>query len=162
MNAMEYVIREIEPRDDAAVEAVIRSCLLEYGGNRPGTAWYDPDLGRFSQVYAEPDRRYWVAVDANGEVCGGVGIGPLPGVDGVCELQKMYVLPPVRGTGTAARLLALALEFARTRYRRCYLETFGNMVPAQRFYEKHGFRRLEAPLGETGHFGCDVMYLREL
>ena len=37
-----------------------------------------------------------------------------------------------------------------------------SMKAAQRFYEKHGFRRVDAPLGSTGHFGCDVKYLREL
>ena len=159
---MNYEIREILPRDDAAVERVIRACLVEFGGDRPGTAWEDPYLGRFSQVYAPEDSRYWVAVDEAGEVVGGVGIGPLHGADGVCELQKMYTLPPVRGTGTAHWLLTLALEFARERYRQCYLETFGNMVAAQKFYEKHGFRRVEEPVADTGHWGCDVRYLKDL
>ena len=46
-----YKIREIEKRDNAAVEQIIRSCLIEFGGNREGTAWCDPDLGRFSEIY---------------------------------------------------------------------------------------------------------------
>lgn len=159
---MIYIIREIEERDDPAVEAVIRACLVEYGADHEGTAWADPYLGCFSRVYRAPDSRYWVAEDETGCVVGGVGIGPLPGAPGVCELQKMYCLPRARGTGVSHRLMDSALAFARAYYGQCYLETFANMAAAQRFYEKYGFRRIDAPLGQTGHFACDVLYLREL
>ncbi|MBQ8955206.1 MAG: GNAT family N-acetyltransferase [Clostridia bacterium] len=159
---MTYTIRPIEPRDDGAVEAIIRACLLEFGGDRPGTAWFDPGLGHFSQVYRGEDRAYWVAEDETGRVVGGAGIGPLEGAPGVCELQKMYCLPEARGTGAARLLIERALAFAAPRYERCYLETFGNMKAAHRFYEKHGFHRIDRPLGSTGHFGCDIMYLKEL
>lgn len=156
---MEYTIREIEPRDNAAVEAVIRSCLVEYGANHEGTAWADPDLGRFSGVYAKPGHRYWVA-EVDGRIVGGVGIGALEG--DVCELQKMYCYPEARGTGIARELIGRALDFASRHYKRCYLETFQNMTAAQRFYEKHGFRRIYEPIGQTGHFACDVLYIREV
>jgi putative acetyltransferase len=29
-------------------------------------------------------------------------------------------------------------------------------------YERAGFRYLDAPLGDTGHFGCDVWMLKDL
>lgn len=157
---MDCVIREIEARDNSAVERIIRSCLLEFGGNREGTAWFDPDLGRFSEVYHTDSRKYWV-VD-NGKVVGGVGIAPLDGLDGVCELQKMYCLPEVRGTGVAHKLIKMALGQAAKYYDRCYLETFGNMIAAQKFYEKYGFVRIDKPLGSTGHYGCDVLYIKDL
>lgn len=159
---MNYTIREIQPRDNAAVERVIRVCLKEYGGDREGTAWYDPDLGRFSEIYSGEGCKYWVALDESNAVAGGVGIGPLPGVEGVCELQKMYCLPAARGTGAARRLIELCLDYARTVYRVCYLETFGNMLAAQKFYGKHGFTRLDAPMGGTGHWSCDVWYAKAL
>lgn len=155
------LIREIERRDDAQVEALIRACLLEFDGVRPGTAWYDPNLGRFSQLYGAPGSRYWVA-EEEGKVLGGCGVGPLPQNPGVCELQKMYCLKEARGTGIAASLLEKCLRYAQKHYEKCYLETFGNMLAAQRFYEKHGFVRIDAPLPGTGHFGCDVWYLRKL
>lgn len=154
-----YTVRPIRPEDDAAVEAVIRSCLVEFGGDRPGTAWEDPNLGCFSAFYHHDGRAYWVAIDESGAVCGGVGVGELAGVDGVCELQKMYCLPCARGSGAAQRLLEQALTFARKRYGACYLETFENMTAARRFYEKNGFARIREPLGNTGHFNCDVRYL---
>ena len=112
----EYKIREIQPEDDTAVEAVIRSCLIEFGANHEGTAWADLDLGRFSEIYCSEGNKYWVAVDSEGEIVGGA----------------------------------------------CYLETLPNMIAAQRFYEKYGFVRIDEPLGDTGHFECDVRYIKEL
>lgn len=158
---MKYRIRRIEPRDNAAVEGIIRSCLIEFGANHEGTAWADPDLGRFSQVYSKIGSRYWVAEDENGTIVGGVGIGPLDAV-GLCELQKMYCLPHVRGTGLAHELMDKALKFAKAFYSRCYLETLDNMTAAQRFYEKNGFVRTNEPIIQTEHFACQVKYIKAL
>lgn len=159
---MTFRVRLIEPKDNLPVETIIRDCLIEFDGNHAGTAWEDPDLGRFAQLYAQPGRAYWVAEDEVGTVVGGVGIGPMDGEPGLCELQKMYCIPQVRGTGVAHALMEQALAFARIYYTRCYLETFSNMTAAQRFYEKHGFHRVTEPIGNTGHFACDVRYLKEL
>ena len=97
---MSYTIRPIEAKDNAAVERVIRTCLIEFGANHEGTAWADPDLGRFSEIYNTPGNRYWVAEDETGNVVGGTGIGKLTYT--VCELQKMYCLPQARGSAPSA------------------------------------------------------------
>ena len=157
---MDYAIREIEARDNQAVEHVIRTCLIEFGGNREGMAWCDPDLGRFSEVYSREGFRYWVVVDQTDRVVGGAGIGGL--TDGVCELQKMYCLPEARGTGIAHGLMERALAYAGQYYQRCYIETLHNMTAANRFYRKYGFTPLDAPLQDTGHFSCDVWYIKDL
>lgn len=159
---MDYLIREIEPRDNREIEQVIRSCLMEFGGDRDGTAWCDPDLCRFSEIYAESGRKYWVVLDETNTIVGGAGIGPLTGVQGVCELQKMYCLPAARGTGAAHQLMKLCLDYAKQFYHTCYLETFSNMYGAQKFYAKHGFCRLDVPMGGTGHYSCDVWYAKNL
>ena len=44
----------------------------------------------------------------------------------------------------------------------CYLETLRGMDAAMRLYERSGFRRIDAPLGATGHGGCNRFYLRDL
>lgn len=157
---MNYIIREIEQKDNKAVESVIRSCLIEYGGNHEGTAWADPDLGRFSEIYNSEGNKYWVAEDENGKIVGGTGIGYL--TKEVCELQKMYCLPNARGTGVAHQLMQTALEYAKQYYKSCYLETLDNMTRAQKFYEKYGFVRVNKPVVETEHFACEVKYLKEL
>ncbi|MBO5424716.1 MAG: GNAT family N-acetyltransferase, partial [Lachnospiraceae bacterium] len=118
-----YHIRLIEAKDNSSIEQIIRSCLIEYGGNHEGTAWADPNLGRFSEIYSKAGNSYWVAVDKKDNVVAGVGIGELEGISEVCELQKMYCLPEVRGLGVADRLMDVALEYARDYYKKCYLET---------------------------------------
>ena len=157
---MTYTIRLIEAKDNAAVEAVIRTCLKEFGADHEGTAWADPDLGCFSEIYCTPGNRYWVAEDETGRIVGGTGIGRL--TDTVCELQKMYCLPQARGTGLAHRLMAVALDYARIFYSQCYLETLENMTAARRFYDKHGFLPAEQPPIETAHFACQVRLIRDL
>lgn len=155
-------IRKIEPCDNKAVEDIIRSCLIEYGADHAGTAWEDESLGKFYEVYSAPSTEYWVAEDEMGTLVGGVGIGYIDGEDDVCELQKMYCVKSVRGTGVAQQLLDVALGFASEYYGKCYLETLPNMMRAQRFYEKNGFVRTDKAIGHTGHFACDVRYIKEL
>ena len=157
-----YNIRLIKKEDDNQVESIIRTCLIEYGGNHEGTAWTDPDLGRFSEIYNKTGNAYWVAEDGAGNVVAGVGIGELEGLPEICELQKMYCLPEVRGLGVAYKLLCIALEYAKKYYKKCYLETLDSMTQSQRFYEKNGFERINEPLLDTGHFCCDVRYVKEL
>ena len=157
-----FTVRLIEPRDDAVIEKIIRSCLLEYGGNRPGTAWYDEGLAHFSEVYKAEGSRYWVCEEESGRVVGGVGIGGFPEREGVCELQKMYCIPEVRGKGAAHLLMREALAYASERYSLIFLDTFSNMLAARRFYEKYGFRESDTHPVDTGHFGCDVLMTLQL
>lgn len=157
---MNYTIREIQSKDNRIVELIIRNCLIEFNGNREGTAWEDPDLCRFSEIYNTEDKKYWVA--ESDRIVGGVGIAPLAGADGICELQKMYCIPEVRSTGVSHQLFEIALDHAKKYFDRCYLETFGNMIAAQKFYEKYGFKRIDKPLGNTGHYACDVLYIKDL
>ena len=159
---MKCKIRRIEKRDDAQIEKIIRSCLIEFGGDHEGTAWADPNLGKVSEIYTGEKNAYWVAENQNGTVVGGVGIGELPNVTDTCELQKMYCCPSVRGTGVAHLLIQQALTFATERYDYCYLETLESMKAAQNFYEKYGFKRVAEAIGETGHTACDVRYIKHL
>lgn len=159
---MEFIIREIKENDNKYVENVIRTCLIEFGANHEGTAWADPNLGRFSKIYNTDGNKYWVAENEDGKIVGGVGIGKLDGIENVCELQKMYCLPETRGTGVSHKLMDIALEYAKQYYGRCYLETLENMVAAQKFYEKYGFERIYEPLVQTEHFACDVRYIKDL
>ena len=44
----------------------------------------------------------------------------------------------------------------------CYLETLRGMDAAMRLYERSGFRRIDGPMGATGHGGCNAFYLLDL
>ena len=158
-----HTLRPIEPRDDVAMADIIRKVMPEFGAVGCGFAINDPEVDWMSQAYAEPRSTYFV-VERNGTVIGGGGIAPLEGGDGVtCELRKMYFLPEARGIGAGTAMMARCLRAARDAgFNRCYLETLGGMDAAMRLYERTGFRRIDAPLGATGHGGCNTFYLLEL
>lgn len=157
------VIRPIAPADDTAMAQVIRTVMPEFGAVGDGFAINDPEVDWMSRAYAGPRSAYFV-VERGGRVCGGGGIAPLEGGDAdVCELRKMYFLPELRGLGAGTALIAKCLDAARERgFRRCYLETLRGMDAAMRLYERQGFRRIAAPMGATGHGGCNTFYLLDL
>lgn len=158
-----WAIRPVAPRDDAAIARIIRTVMPEFGAGGAGFAIHDPEVDWMSRAYAEPRSAYFV-VESGGDVLGGGGVAPLVGGDDdTCELRKMYFLPMARGLGAGAAMMAQCLEAARGfGFRRCYLETLTGMDAAMRLYERSGFRRIGAPLGDTGHGGCNSFYLRDL
>jgi len=92
------------------------------------------------------------------------GIAPLAGSESdICELQKMYFLPAIRGKGLAKKLALMAMEQAREMgFKRCYLETTAFLKEAIALYEHLGFEHIDYALGCTGHVDCEVRMLREL
>ena len=157
-------IRDVERRDDPFVAELIRQVLTEYGANRPGFAWQDPELDHMTRAYAPSDRRYKV-LDVDGAVVGAGGFGPFVCKEypACCELQKMYLFPEARGKGWGNILIKqLQKEAQELGYTHMYLESLSSMVEALRLYERQGFRRLSEPLGESGHNACDEWLLIEL
>ena len=156
-------IRSIEVRDDARIAEIIRTVMPEFGATGCGFAINDPEVDWMSRAYAQPRCAYFVVEDGK-EVLGGGGIAPLDGGDDdTCELRKMYFLPQARGRGAGAAMMQRCLDAARELgFRRCYLETLSGMDAAMRLYDRSGFRRIDAPMGDTGHGGCNTFYLREL
>jgi len=157
-------IRPIRPEDDPAVAAVIRTVMPEFGADGPGFAIHDPEVSHMSAAYGRPGCAYEVVVTERGDVVGGGGIAPLEGgPEGVCELKKMYFLKTARGKGTGEALIRHLLGRARALgYRTCYLETLTGMDAAQALYRKVGFQALGAPMGATGHHGCDKWFALDL
>lgn len=156
-----FLIRPIEPRDDAAVAAIIRAVMPEFGAGGAGFAIHDAEVEAMSAAYARPRCAYFV-VEVAGEVVGGGGIASLEhGEPDIAELRKMYFLPQARGLGAGHamldRCIATAHDFG---FKRCYLETLTGMDAAQHLYRRHGFTPLCSPIGHTGHHGCDRWFIR--
>jgi putative acetyltransferase len=156
-------IRPITPADDAAVAAIIRTVMPEFGAEGPGFAILDPEVDHMSAAYARPRSAYFVVTDG-ARVIGGGGVAPLEHGDGAtCELRKMYFLGEARGRGAGAALLARCLDAARGfGFATCYLETLARMDAARKLYARFGFKPLCAPMGHTGHFGCDSYFALDL
>lgn len=159
----DITIRPIEARDDARMAEIIRTVMPEFGACGSGFAINDPEVDWMSKAYGAPRSAYWV-VERDGVVEGGGGVAPLEGGDAdTCELRKMYFLPSARGVGAGADIMRRSLEAARAfGFKRCYLETLSGMDAAMKLYERTGFRRIDKPMGDTGHGGCNTFYLMEL
>ncbi|MBC7794569.1 MAG: GNAT family N-acetyltransferase [Clostridia bacterium] len=137
--------------------------MPEMGAGGLGFAIHDSEVDAMFAAYNAPRAAYFVG-ELDGVVVAGAGFAQLAkGDTDTCELRKMYALPASRGKGLGALLLAQCLSAAkRHSYARCYIETLTSMRAARKLYERNGFHRLEGPLGNTGHYGCDCWYVRPL
>ena len=157
------MIRNIQASDNSALASIVKNTLAEFGANRPGTVFYDPTTDDLYGLFQKKRSIYYVA-ELNNQIVGGAGIYPSDGLPtDTCELVKMYLLPPARGIGLGKELIIRSLSFAKQAgYQKVYLETMPELKQALSVYEKFGFKYLDGPMGNTGHFGCDRWMLLEL
>lgn len=156
--------RKIKEADDQKIAEIIRENLQRLHLDIPGTAYFDPELDHLSAYYNnDPAKRvYFVALDENGQVSGGVGIAAFDGLEDCAELQKLYLSDSVKGKGYGKELLHLAEEWVKSAgYRKLYLETHTNLSVALKLYEKMGFHLIEKPC-RTQHSTMNRFYLKEL
>lgn len=163
MRKYTIVIREIEPRDNTQIEQVIKACFHEFKIPLEGRAYSDAETLNMFESYQNNNDVYYV-IDVNGEVLGGGGIKPLKDFgNGVCEIQKMYFSPKVRGKGYGKALFKNCIEAAKVLgYKQCYLESASQLKAAIYIYESYGFIHLDKPLGNTGHYSCGVWMIKNL
>jgi putative acetyltransferase len=156
-------IRQIQPADNASIAVIIRHSLAEFGANKPGTVYYDPTTDDLYKLFQTDGSVYFIA-ELDNKIVGGAGIFPTDNLpNGYCELVKMYLNKEVRGMGLGRHLIDKCLQWAKENgYTHCYLETMPELRKAVTVYEKFGFSYLTGPLGNSGHFGCDVWMVKEL
>lgn len=156
-------IRDIQRRDNTELAIIIRSVLAEFKADKPGTVYYDPTTDDLFTLFSEPQAFYKV-VELNGKLVGGSGIYPTAGLlDGCTEIVKLYLLPEARAKGIGRQLIEMCFQIARDAgYRQVYLETLPELSKAVGLYESCGFKYLDGPLGNTGHFGCDLWMVKDL
>ena len=157
------VIREIEQKDNPKIAKAIRSVLIEMGVPKVGTAYEDKSLDCMTETYDNPRMAYFVVAHGN-QIIGGAGISPLDNYEGnVCELQKMYFMPEARGKGLGSKMMSKCLDFAiESGFDQCYLETMPYMEDARKLYRKVGFKNIDKPMGDTGHYSCSVWMIKDL
>jgi putative acetyltransferase len=155
--------RRIIPADDTELAKIIRQTLTEFGVDRPGTVYYDETTDHLSDLFTISGSVYYVAA-MNGKLLGGAGIYPTEGLpEHTCELVKMYLVPEARGMGLGTILINKSIEFARSAgYKQIYLETMPELKKALHTYARFGFQYLDGPIGNSGHFGCDVWMIKKL
>lgn len=163
MSNSNIIIREIEQKDNEQIESAIRGCFHEYKIPLVGTAYEDVETTRMFESY-QNDKEIYFVVELNGQVFGGGGIKPLKGSGNqICEIQKLYFAPEVRGKGLGKVLFNKCMEKAKEfGYKQCYLESGSQLKAAIHIYELSGFKHLDQALGNTGHSACGVWMLKDL
>lgn len=159
----DITIRPIETKDNAAVAAIVRRVLTEFKANKPGTAYYDKELNSLHEVFRQPGAAYWV-VELDGVIHGCGGIYPTKGLPaGYCELVKLYFDSAIRGKGIGKKLINICTEAAvKMGYTHLYLETMPELTIAAPLYERLGLTYIDAPLGNSGHSGCNIWMVKKL
>ena len=102
-----------------------------------------PDMADIESYYCAGKGGFWVAVSGD-RIVGSIALAELS--HGNCALRKMFVAADYRGSefGIAASLLNILIARARdTDLSRVYLGTTTAFKAAHRFYEKHGFGRVD-------------------
>jgi putative acetyltransferase len=162
MNERAITFRRIELRDNRGIADLIRRVFREFRIDRPGTVYFDPTTDDLFTLFSTPGSEYWIAEDS-GVIIGGCGVYPTPGLpDGCAELVKLYLDASSRGKGIGWQLMEKTFESAkRLGYRQLYLESLPELSRAISLYEKAGFKMLQSPLGNSGHFGCDIWMIKE-
>lgn len=160
---MGIIYRHIEEKDNKGIASLIRSVFREFKIDKPGTVYYDPTTDDLYSLFSNPGSEYWIAED-DGTITGGCGIYPTPGLpEGCAELVKLYLSASYRGKGAGRTLMEKSFDSARRLgYRQLYLESLPELGRAISMYKKAGFRNIPGPLGNSGHFGCDIWMIKDL
>lgn len=122
--------------------AALRDLFLEYAGSLNFNLCFqdfESELEGLPGAYAPPQGILLLA-QADGKAAGCVGVRPLG--DGRCEMKRLYLREPYRGSGLGRRLAERAIAFARSAgYRSMVLDTLPQMTAALRLYRGLGFVR---------------------
>jgi ribosomal protein S18 acetylase RimI-like enzyme len=151
-------VRKATASDSAAILECLRIAFEPYRGHYTPEAIADTTLTpetlevRFSTMCI-------LVSTSDAGVIGTVAYGVVDRTEG--HIRGMAVLPAWQGCGVAEQLLiAVESELRGRKCSRISLDTTEPLVPAIRFYEKHGFRRS----GKVGDFfGMPLIeYVRNL
>lgn len=136
---------------------MIRTVFHDYDARQDGTVYSDPTTDHLFELFRAPNSIFFL-IELKGEILGSCGVFPTQGLpDGYAELVKFYVSSSIRGKGFGRQLFQICESWAKKQgYSYLYLESMDDFISAVKLYEKIGFRWLETPLGNTGHFGCPI------
>jgi putative acetyltransferase len=163
MDKKGIVFRNIEKGDNKEIAELIRTVFREFKIDKPGTVYFDPTTDNLFELFSLKGSEYWIA-EENGVIIGGCGVYPTPGLpEGCAELVKLYLAASSRGKGIGWRLINKTFESAKKLgYRQLYLESLPELGKAISLYERAGFINIPGPIGNSGHFGCNIWMTKDL
>ncbi|WP_113635740.1 GNAT family N-acetyltransferase [Nubsella zeaxanthinifaciens] len=160
---MAITIRNLTKADNPVIAELIREVFREFKIDKPGTVYTDPTTDALYELFDVEGAIYWLA-EEDGELLGGCGIYPTEGLPKGCvELVKFYLSSKARGKGLGKLLMEKSIESAKTMgYTSVYLESFPELSTAVGMYEKAGFKKLDQPMGCSGHYACTLWMVLNL
>lgn len=134
------IIAFAEEHTDSVTDLIILIQREEF--DIPITAADQPDLTDIPDFYQTRNGNFWLALEDN-KVIGTIGLLDIGNNQGA--LRKMFVHRDYRGpAGTALLLFNTLLTHAQERgMSEILLGTTSKFLAAHRFYEKHGFTRID-------------------
>jgi diamine N-acetyltransferase len=153
--AVKCHVRVCRPGDEDALALVGRASFLEaFAGVLSGedillhcASKHAPEI--YKAWLTDARARVWLAEIEPGDAPVGYLVVapahlPLPDLrDDDVEVERIYLLHRVQGTGLGRRLMNLAVEYARQKgSRRLLLGVYGRNEQAIAFYERFGFTRI--------------------
>jgi putative acetyltransferase len=160
---MNIIFRKLEQKDNKEIAELIRSVFREFNIHKPGTVYFDPTTDDLYNLFSTKGSEYWIA-EENGTIIGGCGVFPTPGLpEGYAELVKFYLASTHRGRGIGWQLMEKTFESAKQLgYSMLYLESMPELSKAISLYLNAGFQKIYGPLGNSGHFGCNIWMEKQL
>lgn len=158
-----FYLRKMLPRDNATMALLVRGNLKAHGLDIPGTVYFDPCVDDLCAAYSEHEKQgYYVLVDADDTVLGGIGFEETAVFPCCAELQKLYLADAVKGQGLGYVLVDFIEERMREAgFAASYLETHHNLQAAIHIYEKSGYEQIERPAAVV-HGAMDRFYYKSL
>ncbi|MDR0791719.1 MAG: GNAT family N-acetyltransferase [Chitinophagaceae bacterium] len=156
-------IRKVTPSDNEQLAKIIRTSFIEHDAPLCGTVYSDPTTDNLFVLFQSEGAVLWVA-ETEGEIAGCCGIYPTEGLPERCaELVKFYLAAHARGKGVGRALMQQSIASAiELGYAAIYLESLPQFSNALSIYEKQGFKKLDHPLGKSGHTSCNVWMIKNL
>jgi ribosomal protein S18 acetylase RimI-like enzyme len=163
-----FSIRRATPADAERLGALSTKLFVDTFVHGFGIAYPQADIDFFideshsphayAAILADPEKATWIAEGSDGAPAGYLVCGrhchlPVAGVqpeDG--QLRRLYVTPATQGAGLADRLMAIALDWLEAARRPIWLGVWSGNGRAQRFYVRHGFKKIaefDDPIGQT-------------
>jgi putative acetyltransferase len=140
---------DIAPVTGAEDLAAVRALFHEYAQSLESHLEYQDfsaEVASLPGAYSPPDGALLLA-RRGGSAAGCVAVRRLG--EQLCEMKRLYVRPPHRGSGAGAQLVRSALESARDLgYHELWLDTLPTMGDAHKLYVRLGFREI-APYGSN-------------
>jgi putative acetyltransferase len=134
--------RGFEERDRERIVALLREYEADIGISLCFQN-FDVEVADLPGDYAPPRGAMLLARQADEpELLGCVAVRHVPGAPDLCEMKRLFVRPPGRGSGLGRKLALGAMrEARRLGYTRMCLDTLPNMTAAQALYVTLGFRQ---------------------